>query len=41
MRGAKILITGVTGQVATPIATALAVDNDVWGVARFNNAQAL
>lgn len=40
MRGAKILITGVTGQVATPIATALAVDNDVWGVARFNNAQA-
>ncbi len=40
MRGAKILITGVTGQVATPIATALAVDNEVWGVARFNNAQA-
>ncbi|MCX8561467.1 NAD(P)-dependent oxidoreductase [Mycolicibacterium mucogenicum] len=40
MRGAKILITGVTGQVATPIATALAADNEVWGVARFNNPQA-
>lgn len=40
MRGAKILITGVTGQVATPIATALAAENEVWGVARFNNPQA-
>jgi UDP-glucuronate 4-epimerase len=40
MRGAKILITGVTGQVATPLATALAADNEVWGVARFNNPQA-
>lgn len=40
MRGAKILITGVTGQVATPIARALAADNEVWGVARFNNPQA-
>lgn len=40
MRGAKILITGVTGQVATPIATALAADNEVWGVARFNDPRA-
>ena len=40
MRGYKILITGPTGQVATPIATALAADNEVWGVARFNNPQA-
>ncbi len=37
MRGSKILITGPTGQVATPIAQALAVDNEVWGIARFTN----
>jgi len=40
MRGAKILITGPTGQVASPIAQALAVDNEVWGIARFTNAAA-
>jgi len=38
MRGAKILITGPTGQVATPVAKALAVDNEVWGIARFTDA---
>ena len=38
MRGSKILITGPTGQVATPVAQALAVDNEVWGIARFTNA---
>ncbi|MCV7028343.1 NAD-dependent epimerase/dehydratase family protein [Mycobacterium sherrisii] len=37
MRGTKILITGPTGQVATPIAKALAADNEVWGIARFTN----
>jgi nucleoside-diphosphate-sugar epimerase len=37
MRGAKILITGPTSQVATPIAVALAADNEVWGIARFTN----
>ena len=37
MRGAKILITGPTGQVATPIARALAAGNEVWGIARFND----
>ena len=37
MRGAKILITGPTGQVATPIARALARDNEVWGIARFTD----
>lgn len=31
MRGSKILITGRTGQVATPVAKALAADNEVWG----------
>jgi nucleoside-diphosphate-sugar epimerase len=40
MRGAKILITGPTGQVATPIARALAADNEVWGIARFSDASA-
>jgi nucleoside-diphosphate-sugar epimerase len=40
MRGAKILITGPTGQVASPIAQSLAVDNEVWGIARFTNAAA-
>jgi UDP-glucuronate 4-epimerase len=37
MRDAKILITGPTGQLAAPIAQALAVDNEVWGIARFTN----
>jgi UDP-glucuronate 4-epimerase len=37
MLNAKILITGPTGQVATPIALALAADNEVWGIARFTD----
>jgi len=40
MRGFKILITGPTGQVASPIAQALAAENEVWGIARFTNAAA-
>jgi UDP-glucuronate 4-epimerase len=40
MRGAKILITGPTGQIATPIALALAAENEVWGIARFTDAAA-
>jgi UDP-glucuronate 4-epimerase len=40
MRGFKILITGPTGQVATPVANALAADNEVWGIARFSDAAA-
>ena len=40
MRGAKILITGPTGQVAAPLALSLAVDNEVWGIARFTDAAA-
>ncbi|SOJ55555.1 hypothetical protein MSIMFB_03037 [Mycobacterium simulans] len=40
MRASKILITGVTGQVAAPIAMALASDNEVWGIARFSDAAA-
>src|SRR5690349_9662960 len=40
MRGAKILITGPSGQVATPVAMALAADNEVWGIARFSDTSA-
>jgi len=40
MRGSKILITGPSGQVAAPIAKALATDNEVWGIARFSDPSA-
>lgn len=40
MRGYKILITGASGQVATPVAKALVADNEVWGIARFTDAAA-
>ncbi|MFD7237430.1 NAD-dependent epimerase/dehydratase family protein [Streptomyces syringium] len=35
MTGKKILVTGGTGQVARPVAEALAADNDVWCLGRF------
>ena len=37
LQGEKILITGVDGRVAFPIARALAADNEVWGVARLRD----
>ena len=40
MRGAKILLTGPTGQIATPIARALVDANEVWGIARFTDPAA-
>ena len=40
MEGAKILVTGPTGQVATPVTLALAGANQVWGAARFKDAAA-
>jgi len=40
LRGAKIVVTGVTGQVAEPLACALARDNEVYGAARFNDGEA-
>ena len=40
LSGAKILVTGPTGQVALPLTLGLAADNDVWGVARFRDAGA-
>jgi nucleoside-diphosphate-sugar epimerase len=36
-RGGKILITGGTGQVARPVAEALAEHNDVWCLGRFGD----
>lgn len=38
MRGKRILVTGVSGQVAFPIAAYLARENQVWGGARFADA---
>jgi UDP-glucuronate 4-epimerase len=40
LSGAKILVTGPTGQVALPLTLSLAADNEVWGVARFSDAVA-
>src|SRR5690349_16254201 len=34
-QNARILVTGVTGQVAGPVAHALAADHEVFGAARF------
>ena len=36
----KILITGVAGQIAFPMARMLAADNEVWGLARFTDPTA-
>jgi len=40
LHGAKIVVTGVTGQVAEPLACALARHNEVYGAARFNDPDA-
>ena len=37
LTGEKILVTGVHGAVAFPLAQALAADNEVWGAARFSD----
>jgi nucleoside-diphosphate-sugar epimerase len=37
LRDEKILITGPAGRIAYGIARSLAVDNEVWGIARFND----
>lgn len=37
MQGKKILVTGLTGQVAYPVALAYAKNNEVWGAARFSD----
>lgn len=38
IEGKRILVTGPTGQVAFPLTLALAPHNDVWGAARFSDA---
>ncbi len=40
IEGRRILVTGATGQVARPIAEALATRNEVWAAARFRDATA-
>ncbi len=40
LSGARILITGATGQVALPLTLALAAENDVIGIARFRDPAA-
>jgi nucleoside-diphosphate-sugar epimerase len=40
IKGAKILVTGATGQVARPIAESLVKDNEVWCAARFSDQAA-
>lgn len=39
LTGKKILITGGTGQVARPVAEALAKDNEVWCLGRFRDTR--
>ena len=38
IRDARILVTGVTGSIGRELATFLATDNEVWGIARFADA---
>ena len=40
LRGARVVVVGVTGQVAEPLAGALARDNEVYGAARFKDSAA-
>lgn len=37
LKGAKVLITGPTGNLGRPLALELAATNEVWGLARFSN----
>jgi nucleoside-diphosphate-sugar epimerase len=37
LEGRKILVTGPAGQIAFPMARALARENEVWGIARFGD----
>lgn len=40
LSGAKILVTGITSEVAKPVAIALAKENEVYGAARWRDAAA-
>lgn len=37
IRDKRILVTGPAGQIAFPLASRLAADNEVWGIARFGD----
>jgi nucleoside-diphosphate-sugar epimerase len=37
LRGERILVTGPAGQIAFPLASRLAGENEVWGIARFGD----
>ena len=39
LKGKKVLVTGLTGQVSYPVAVALARESDVWGIARFSDPE--
>jgi nucleoside-diphosphate-sugar epimerase len=39
LSGEKILITGPAGQIAFPLTEFLAKENEVWGIARFSDAE--
>jgi nucleoside-diphosphate-sugar epimerase len=39
LSGEKILVTGVHGAVALPLAKSLAAENEVWGIARFTDPE--
>jgi len=39
LRDEKILVTGPAGQIAFPLAARLARDNEVWGIARFEDSK--
>jgi UDP-glucuronate 4-epimerase len=41
MKDRKILVTGATGIVASPIAAWLARDNEVWGAARYGSPESI
>ena len=40
LQGERVVVTGVTGQVAEGLAVALAADNEVFGAARFSDPEA-
>src|SRR5947209_4608832 len=40
LKDKRVVVLGATGMVAGPVVRRLAEENEVWGVARFNNQKA-